>query len=141
MIWVLFLCVAAVVAAYGAALLLGRVTYDPMPPPTHTRPLVILPERPKAADLDDLHFDTAFRGYRMDQVDEVLDQLQARLAAYEEWFAHRAGHDGQAHAGALRAPGASADTAVVIEGVTGAPGQSGSPAIPPSAGDPRTEGR
>ncbi|MEI2776928.1 MAG: DivIVA domain-containing protein [Tetrasphaera sp.] len=84
MIWVFFLVVAVIVAAYLAALLLGRASYDPMPEATHTRPLVRLPENARARDIDTLHFDTAIRGYRMDQVDDVLDQLQARLAAYEE---------------------------------------------------------
>lgn len=83
MIWILFLVVGVLVAAYFAALILGRAQYDPMPEPTHTQPLVRLPAEPTARDIDDLHFDTALRGYRMDQVDEVLDQLQARLAAYE----------------------------------------------------------
>ena len=30
-----------------------------------------------------LRFDTALRGYRMDQVDAVLDRLQERIAALE----------------------------------------------------------
>ena len=37
----------------------------------------------RAADIDAIHFDTALRGYRMDQVDEVLEALRERLAAYE----------------------------------------------------------
>lgn len=84
MIWVFFIVVAVIVVAYLAALLLGRASYDPMPEPVRSRPLVRLPEQARARDIDTLHFDTAFRGYRMDQVDDVLDQLQARLAAYEE---------------------------------------------------------
>ena len=101
MIWVFFLCIAVVVAAYAAAALLGRAPYDPMPPPTHTRPLVALPDRAHAADIDDLHFDTAFRGYRMDQVDELLDQLQARLASYEKRFAELHGPRGGPATGEL----------------------------------------
>lgn len=34
-------------------------------------------------DLARVRFDTAFRGYRMDQVDAVLDRMQARLAELE----------------------------------------------------------
>lgn len=83
MVWVLFGVVAVLVIAVVAGMLAGRIGYDPMGEPTHTAPLVRLPEQPYAADVDDLHFDTAFRGYRMDQVDDVLDQLKARLAAYE----------------------------------------------------------
>ena len=53
-----------------------------MAPATHSRPAVQLPQNPLSADLDELHFDTALRGYCMDQVDDVLDQ-PLRLAAYE----------------------------------------------------------
>ena len=42
-------------------------------------------------DVDAVHFGVGFRGYRMDEVDEVLDRLadeirdrDARLAAYEQ---------------------------------------------------------
>ncbi len=98
MIWVFFLVVTVVVVAGFAALLLGRVTYDPLPAATSTRPRVLLPEHPRSSDVDDLHFDTALRGYRMDQVDDVLDQLKARLAAYEE---------GQAEVATVRLPKAS----------------------------------
>lgn len=84
MIWVFFLVITVVVVAGFAALLLGRVTYDPMPAATASRPRVALPESSRSTDVDDLHFDTALRGYRMDQVDDVLDQLKARLAQYEQ---------------------------------------------------------
>ena len=83
MIWIFFLIVAAVVTAVLAALVLGRATFDPMAPATHSRPAVQLPQNPLSADLDELHFDTALRGYRMDQGDDVLDHLKVRLAAYE----------------------------------------------------------
>ncbi|MCW4602456.1 DivIVA domain-containing protein [Janibacter hoylei] len=43
-----------------------------------------LPEGAWAADdIDLVRFDTALRGYRMDQVDEVLDRLQQRIAELE----------------------------------------------------------
>ena len=49
-------------------------------------------DRPvSASDVDAVHFGVGFRGYRMDEVDEVLDRLadelrdrDARLAAYEQ---------------------------------------------------------
>ncbi len=112
MIWVFFLCIGVVVAAYAAAVLLGRVSAQPLPPPTHTRPLVALPDRAHAADIDDLHFDTAFRGYRMDQVDEVLDQLQARLASYEKRFAELRGRASGPATGELAPVSVSAPVAV-----------------------------
>ena len=34
-----------------------------------------------------MHFDTALRGYRMDQVDRVLDTLQDRIAEQERELA------------------------------------------------------
>ncbi|MHB1474580.1 MAG: DivIVA domain-containing protein [Dermatophilaceae bacterium] len=36
-----------------------------------------------ADDIGRLHFDQALRGYRMDQVDEVIDALNARLRELE----------------------------------------------------------
>ena len=38
---------------------------------------------PSAADVGQLRFDQALRGYRMDQVDEVVDALIARVRALE----------------------------------------------------------
>lgn len=83
MIWIFFLIVAVLVAAGFAALVARRITFDPMPPPPHSAHDVNAANLLRAADIDSLHFDTALRGYRMDQVDEVLDALQERLAAYE----------------------------------------------------------
>ncbi|WP_309080103.1 DivIVA domain-containing protein [Zhihengliuella sp.] len=42
-------------------------------------PPVFLPERPGAADVRDVRFSLAFRGYRCDQVDEVIDALSAEI--------------------------------------------------------------
>jgi DivIVA domain-containing protein len=61
--------------------------------PGSDRPPPWLPnDRPiEAPDLDAVHFGVGFRGYRMDEVDVVLDRLaaelrdrDARLAAYEQ---------------------------------------------------------
>ncbi|TJY71338.1 DivIVA domain-containing protein [Arthrobacter sp. CAU 1506] len=68
-------------------------------------PAVLLPEHPRAEDLDSLRFSTALRGYRMDQVDEVLEVLRAELGAKERLIRqmsqsqHDGGsrHDGGAH--------------------------------------------
>ncbi|MBD7995296.1 DivIVA domain-containing protein [Arthrobacter sp. Sa2CUA1] len=51
----------------------GLAEPDPRLPP------VLLPERPVAADVADLRFSVALRGYRMDEVDEVLERLAAAL--------------------------------------------------------------
>ncbi len=87
MVWVVLIVVAVVLVAVFAALVIGRLPYDPMAQPVHTTPSTGLPERPGAADLDAVRFDTAVRGYRMSEVDDVLDGLQERLAAQEEELA------------------------------------------------------
>lgn len=47
-------------------------------PPTGLPP-VYLPEHPNPEDVDAVRFALAFRGYRMDQVDEVLARLRDRI--------------------------------------------------------------
>lgn len=94
MIWVFFIAVAVVLVGGFAALITGRVGYDPLAEATTTQRDAALPAQLHAQDVAGVHFDTALRGYRMDQVDAVLDQLQRRIAELE------AGHeaDGQARA-------------------------------------------
>ena len=48
--------------------------------PTPSLPPVLLPEHPSAADVGRVRFSLGLRGYRMNQVDEVLDSLAAALA-------------------------------------------------------------
>ncbi|GHG47182.1 hypothetical protein GCM10012320_13720 [Sinomonas cellulolyticus] len=48
-------------------------------PPTGLPP-VLLPEHPNPEDIDALRFALAFRGYRMDEVDEVLARLRDRIS-------------------------------------------------------------
>ena len=64
---------------------------DPLAEAVHTTPDPGLPERPQAADVDAVRFDTALRGYRMDDVDAA-----ARGAA-------RRPRRARAHRGRLRA--------------------------------------
>lgn len=47
--------------------------------PTPNLPPVLLPHEPTAADVDRLRFSLGLRGYRMDQVDQVLDRLREAL--------------------------------------------------------------
>ena len=47
--------------------------------PVASLPPVLLPETPSARDVDAVRFGLGLRGYRMDQVDEVLDRLAAAL--------------------------------------------------------------
>jgi DivIVA domain-containing protein len=47
--------------------------------PVASLPPVLLPDTPSARDVDAVRFGLGLRGYRMDQVDEVLDRLAAAL--------------------------------------------------------------
>ncbi|WP_026555609.1 DivIVA domain-containing protein [Arthrobacter sp. 35W] len=49
--------------------------------PVANLPPVLLPHHPVPEDVDHLRFSLGLRGYRMDQVDEVLDRLRDELAA------------------------------------------------------------
>jgi len=86
-IWVLFIVVAVLLVGVFAALVAGRVSYDPMAAPVTTQPDTGLAEDFDARDVATVHFDTALRGYRMDQVDGVLDRLQDRLVEQERELA------------------------------------------------------
>ena len=84
MVWIFFILVALVVVAGFAAVLTGRLVPDPMADPVSSTPHHGLPSgRLRAADVEAVRFDTALRGYRMDQVDEVIDRLQAHIADLE----------------------------------------------------------
>lgn len=48
--------------------------------PVASLPPVLLPADPKPSDVDHLRFALGLRGYRMDQVDQVLDELRDKLA-------------------------------------------------------------
>ena len=87
MVWVVLISVAVVLVAAFGALVTARLPYDPMAEPVHTTPDTGLPGEPVAADVDAVRFDTAARGYRMSEVDDVLDRLQATLAGQEEELA------------------------------------------------------
>jgi DivIVA domain-containing protein len=49
--------------------------------PVASLPPVLLPEDATPADVDHVRFALGLRGYRMDQVDQVLDDLRDQLAA------------------------------------------------------------
>ncbi len=54
---------------------------DALGAPVANLPPVLLPAAPVPGDVDRLRFSLGLRGYRMDQVDEVLDRLRDELAA------------------------------------------------------------
>lgn len=95
MIWIFFILVTLILVIGFAAVLTGRLTPDPMADPARSTPHHGLPPGPvRAGDVDQVRFDTALRGYRMDQVDDVLDRLQQRIAELETWQEAPTGHAG-----------------------------------------------
>lgn len=84
MIWTFFIVVGLALVAVIAALVTSRLPYDPMSPAVTTANDPGLPVVPGARDVDGVRFDFALRGYRMDQVDDVLDALRDRLAEQDE---------------------------------------------------------
>jgi DivIVA domain-containing protein len=55
--------------------------------PVASLPPVLLPEDAEPSDVDHLRFAVGLRGYRMDQVDQVLDELRDQLAARDRKIA------------------------------------------------------
>ncbi|GER21802.1 hypothetical protein NCCP1664_02990 [Zafaria cholistanensis] len=64
---------AAVPEDAGRGLLVGLVEPVPSLPP------VLLPARPRASDIEKVRFAVGLRGYRADQVDEVLGVLGGEI--------------------------------------------------------------
>jgi DivIVA domain-containing protein len=78
---VFHLLILLIVLGAVAALAAGKVRGG-MPEPTSTRPDVALPtEDVTPEDVDAVRFSVGFRGYRMDEVDDVLDRLGADIGA------------------------------------------------------------
>ncbi|WP_427018783.1 DivIVA domain-containing protein [Pseudarthrobacter sp. P1] len=72
---------------------------DGLAEPVANLPPVLLPLEPAPGDVDRLRFSLGLRGYRMDQVDEVLDRLRDQLAAKDERIAALEAATGDAAAG------------------------------------------
>jgi DivIVA domain-containing protein len=71
--------VLAVIAAVGAVA--AGAVRGGLPEPESTVPDTGLPEgEVRADDVSGVRFGLAFRGYRMDQVDDVLERLSAQLS-------------------------------------------------------------
>jgi DivIVA domain-containing protein len=80
---VFLLLIVVVLIGLTAAAVMGRISGF-MADPTSSQAFGGVPaESLSAADIAQLRFDQALRGYRMDQVDEVIDALGARLAELE----------------------------------------------------------
>lgn len=65
----------------------GRVAVDPLADAVTSTPDHGLPHEPSAADVDDVRFDTAPRGYRMQDVDVRLAALRDDLREREDTLA------------------------------------------------------
>jgi DivIVA domain-containing protein len=58
----------------------GELLYRGFSQPPANLPPVLLPADAGPADVDQVRFSLGLRGYRMDQVDQVLDELRDQLA-------------------------------------------------------------
>jgi DivIVA domain-containing protein len=104
-IWVLLVVVAVVLVGLFAGMLAGRVGYDPLADAVTSQPDPGLGEDFTARSVAEVQFDTALRGYRMDQVDAVLDRLQERLADQERELARLRGEGAGESAPPAAGPG------------------------------------
>jgi DivIVA domain-containing protein len=80
---VFLLLIVVLLIGLTAAAVMGRIGGF-MAEPTSTHTFSGVPTGSLSADdVEDLHFDQALRGYRMDQVDETIDALAERLRQLE----------------------------------------------------------
>ena len=81
---VLAIVIGAGLVWVGASVFRGRpipeVLDRGLEEPLSGLPPVLLPEQPSADDIDRIRFSLGLRGYRMDQVDDVLERLRDRIA-------------------------------------------------------------
>lgn len=76
----LLLALLVVVVGLAVAVAIGRIPVTGMDGPTRTSAYDGLPEGPVTdEDLESLRFDQTMRGYRMNQVDRVIDRLRDEL--------------------------------------------------------------
>jgi len=83
----LFTVLAVAVIALAAGVVTGRISGGMDPAPSSSPYRGLPPEGVVADDLDALRFTPALRGYRMDEVDQVLDQVGVELRRRDEEIA------------------------------------------------------
>jgi DivIVA domain-containing protein len=83
----LFTLLAMAVIALVVGVVTGRITASMEPPATSLPFLGLVGDDVRPADLEQVRFDAALRGYRMDQVDGVLDRLAEELARRDDEIA------------------------------------------------------
>jgi len=77
------LLIVIVLIGLTVAAVMGKISGS-MADPTSSRSFSGVPAEPlSAGDMAQLHFDQALRGYRMDEVDGVIDALTGRLRELE----------------------------------------------------------
>jgi DivIVA domain-containing protein len=82
-----FVLIVILLIGLTTAAVLGKIGGF-MADPTSSQSFGGVPDGPLSTrDLVELHFDQALRGYRMDQVDEVIDALNTRLRELESELA------------------------------------------------------
>ncbi|MEV7660918.1 DivIVA domain-containing protein [Paenarthrobacter sp. NPDC089316] len=81
--FLVFLAIVLVGAALylGVGISRGRTVGAGLDDPVPNLPPVLLPAEAQPSDVDSLRFALGLRGYRMDQVDQVLDDLRDQLRA------------------------------------------------------------
>ncbi|MEO3942398.1 DivIVA domain-containing protein [Paenarthrobacter nicotinovorans] len=77
----LAIVIVGAVLYLGAGIVRGRPVGAGLDEPVPNLPPVVLPSKAKPSDVDSLRFALGLRGYRMDQVDQVLDDLRDQLQA------------------------------------------------------------
>lgn len=70
--------------ATGAEVPENPILYPGFGQPPANLPPVLLPADAAPADVNRVRFSLGLRGYRMDQVDQVLDELRDQIAAKDE---------------------------------------------------------
>ena len=79
--------IVIVLIGLTVAAVMGKISGF-MADPTSSHSFSGVPAEPLSADdMAQLHFDQALRGYRMDEVDEVIDALTGRLRELESQVA------------------------------------------------------
>ena len=81
-----------------------RALDDGFDQPVANLPPVLLPAQVEPSDVDRLRFAVGLRGYRMDQVDQVLDELRDQLAARDRQIAELDAAAGRPRHNAEQAP-------------------------------------
>jgi DivIVA domain-containing protein len=130
----LFTLLAVAVVALAVGLVTGRLSggLDPVPSSSPFRGLPA--EGVGPADLDVLRFTTVLRGYRMDEVDRVLDQVAVELRRRDEEVDRlRSVLRGEGTTGDGEAGPVSFEAPTGTGTAAGTAGGSGTAAAPPSS--------